>query len=84
MAFSKLSVRKPVAIEELDVRIRHRIDAGVTHQSALYYITIRYDDGSKSKLSGDLVPHVTSAQITALRSFMESLRKQAETQLLPE
>jgi hypothetical protein len=52
-------------------------------QSAKYAFTLVDQNGDVMKsFSGDLVPHITSPQRQALMDFMDSLRAQAEAQVL--
>ena len=86
MAFNPALTRVPVRIRALYVALRDFADIGEVeaHQEAKYTVLIEYNDGSVEAVSGDLVPHITAAQIEALQGFLAGLRVQAEQQILPQ
>jgi hypothetical protein len=49
-----------------------------------YAVKVQRSDGSEVVRSGNLLPHLTTAQRNGLLSFMADLRAQAEAQILPE
>jgi len=85
MAFDKAESRMPVAIRDLSVVLVDYAAAGdqETHQQARYEVQVEYDTGEIKVMQGDLVPHITTAQIEALQGFIAGLRVQAEEQILP-
>jgi hypothetical protein len=53
-------------------------------KAALYRITVEDQYGQPmNHYNGDLVPHLTSAQVQGLLDFMDDLRSQAESEILP-
>lgn len=46
-------------------------------------IEVVMSDATVRQRSGNLIPHITVAQRNALNSFLDSLRTQAEDQILP-
>jgi len=48
-----------------------------------YNVKVLRSDGSEVTRSGNLLPHLTTAQRNGLQSFMQALRTQAEEELLP-
>jgi len=53
------------------------------YQSAHFQLVVEFDDDSTSQRRGDLVPHITTAERTALMDFMDTLRARAIAQILP-
>ena len=53
------------------------------YQSAHFDVKIVLSDGTVITRRGDLVPHITPVQRTALMDFMDGLRLQAEQEILP-
>lgn len=91
--FEREQNRVPVAIGRLYIRLDHvpaqyDPDTGdeiePASKSAQYEFTVIYSDGSTKRKAGNLVPHITTAQREALLNFVDSLRAQAEQQVLPE
>lgn len=86
MAFDTYHQPAPAAIGTLVVTLKTRpaIGSDAAIQSAHYQVEVLDADGRRiNQLSGNLVPHLTQAQITALLGFMADLRVQAEEQILP-
>jgi hypothetical protein len=52
-------------------------------QSVHYQVEVIRSDGSKASRRGDLFPHITPAQRSALSAFLDGLRTQAEGEFLP-
>jgi len=99
MAFTPAQVRTPVSIGVMHIRLTDEpaIDRIVTgpdgeedhivqpaSQSAQFSLRVVYSDNTEETIAGNLVPHITTEQITALQSFLTGLRAQAEEQILPE
>lgn len=85
MPLPQAVTRIPEAIEDISVVLTDYIAAGEepARQSGDYSVQVRYDNGEIKVASGDLVPHLTAGQITALMGFMDSLRVKAEEEILP-
>ena len=85
MAFEQAISRTPVAIRDLSVVLVDYVATGEqpARQAARYEVQVEYDTGEIIVKQGDLVPHITPAQITALQAFIAALRMQAVTQILP-
>jgi len=73
----KLACELPAGVERLEITLRREdVDAnGVTRvdYGAQFDIIIVYDDGAKRSIAGNLVPHLTAAQVTWLKNLMNSL-----------
>jgi len=84
-AFDPAVSRTPVAIRDLSVVLVDYVETGgePAHQAARFEVQVEYDTGEIIVRQGNLVPHITSAQITALISFIAGLRAQAVEQILP-
>ena len=85
MPLPQAATRTPESIEDLSITLTDYIatDEEPAHQTADYSVQVRYDDGEIKVLTGDLVPHLSSAQRTALMGFMDTLRVKAEEEILP-
>lgn len=85
MAFAPEPTRTPESIETVVVILKDSInEIGEPYQSAAFRVRIVMSDGSATVRRGDLVPHITVAQRTALQDFMTSLRQQAVEQIIGE
>lgn len=87
MAFDRQSALEPVGIGNMEVVLRDYPDASVAPwvdpgKSAHFRVEVVMSDGSARVLEGDLAPHLTQAQISALMSFMADLRVKAEAEIL--
>lgn len=51
-------------------------------KEARYWVEVVMSDGSAQILQGDLVPHLSGAQISGLIDFMADLRAKAEAEIL--
>lgn len=81
MAFDRENNQIPTSIGLLQITIT---DNPVDQDTATFIVQVLDQDGNPYKaLNGNLVPHLTPAQITALQSFMAALRTQAENQIIP-
>lgn len=83
MAFTEEVSRTPTAIEDISIELFSPNPAGEGVAAASYSVQVRFSDSSIVVRTGDLVPHITTAQINALLGFMASLRTQAIAQFLP-
>jgi len=80
MGFVAPEPQIPTAIADLTVRLHD----GAT-QSAEYWLTVVDQNGVRIEFpgqSGDLVPHLTPDEISALQDFMALLRARAAAQVL--
>lgn len=87
MAFENYQPPTPAAIGTLTVTLKTNPATGINPatQSAAFQIEVLDVEGNLvSRPSGNLVPHLTQVQITALLAFMADLRVQAEAQILPQ
>ena len=82
MAFEQAMVKAPVAISDIVIRLKDRVDP-VPLQEATFMITVVYDDGSETMVRGNLIPHLTAVQKTQIQAFMAEMRTKAETEVLP-
>ncbi len=84
MAFDKAITAVPTAIEDISITLTDYIATDEpARQTAEYSVQVHYDDDEIKVLTGDLVPHLTPAQITALMGFMDDLRVKAGAEILP-
>ena len=85
MPLPQAITRIPETIEDISVTLTDYIDAvdEPARQTATYEVQVKYDNGDIKVASGNLVPHLTAGQITALMGFMDSLRIKAEEEILP-
>ena len=51
-------------------------------QGAIFELDVLYNDAEHRPLRGNLVPHLTKAQIQTLQTLIADLRAQAESQIL--
>jgi len=84
MALPAAKSRIPVAIGDLAVVLTDYVDTveDPAHKSGGYEVQVIYDNGDITVLSGDLLPHITPAQVAALVAFMDGLRVQAVNEIL--
>lgn len=86
MAFDPEPSRVPAAIGGIVVTLK---DVPATAENPLiraayFQVDVLGADGKRmTQLTGNLVPHLTQAQVNGLLSFMADLRTQAEAQILP-
>jgi len=83
MAFDVETAVVATGIGKVTVFLADGEDDEVPYQSANFRVEIWRSDGTKGSRAGDLVPHITPAQRTALLGFMDDLRTQAEGEFLP-
>lgn len=88
MAFTPESTRTPDAIGNIIITLKDAVevtgdDPQPAYQSAHFELIVEFDDDSTKHRSGDLVPHITPAERTALTDFMTTLRARAAAQILP-
>ena len=82
--FDQEPTRTPTEIGIIVVYLKDAVarDGEPAYQSAHFDVKIVLSDGTEITRHGDLVPHITPAQRTALMDFMAGLRAQAEEQIL--
>lgn len=83
MAFSSAVTLVPSAIGEIEITLISPDPAGDESPRATFRVEVRYSDGSTRIVAGDLVPHLTPAQITGQLNFLDAMRAQAISQILP-
>jgi hypothetical protein len=81
--FTPEPIRTPEAIEDISVNLFSPNPAGSESAGATYSVQVRISDGSVVVRTGDLVPHITQGEISALLGFMASLRVKAVAEFLP-
>ena len=82
MAFTQEESIVPAAVGDISVIVTD-FD-GTASDSIRFEVQVLQSDGSIFKvINGDLLPHLTSQQISGLVSFMASLRTKAVDELLP-
>ena len=83
MAFERQAARTPTAIGRVEIHLLSPDPTGNEQPGAEYAVTVRYDNGEHHTLRGNLVPHLTAGQISALMGFMDTLRAKAIAEILP-
>lgn len=83
MAFPAHPIRTPVAIGDLIIELQQPTPNGGGQPRTFYTVQVIYNDGTRQTLTGDLQPHLTTAQINNLLAFMASMRTKAESEILP-
>jgi hypothetical protein len=84
MPLPQAETRTPDTIEDISITLTDYIATDEpAHQSADYSVQVKYDNGDIKVMTGDLVPHLSSGQITALMGFMDDMRTKAEEEILP-
>jgi len=81
MAFEVEPVRTPEGIGSLRVTLLIERDG---YKAARYAVEVAMDDGTFVTRKGDLVPHLTQAEIQSLQAFMDDLGAKAEAEILPQ
>lgn len=84
MAFPQESTAIPESIRNFSVTLRSvkNADDSISKYAEFHIEVIMSDDTVRDRI-GDLIPHITVAQRNGLTSFMDTLRTQAEDQILP-
>lgn len=84
MSFETEPTKTPESIGDIVVTLidGFELESGDPIKSAYFQVEIILSDGTKILRRGNLVPHITAAQRQGLIDFMESLRTQAESQIL--
>ena len=83
--FTPIPTKTPDAIIALMLNIT-KVGTPTEEQeeyTAKFDATIGFSDGSRERKSGDLIPHLTAAQVTGLKAMIDSLYVKAETEFLP-
>ena len=85
MPLPQAETRIPEAIEDISIVLTDYVATldEVAHQTAHYNVQVKYSDGSIKVMLGNLVPHLTQAQIDGLMGFMDELRTKAESEIIP-
>lgn len=83
MAFNQEPARTPSAIADIEVCLYSPDPTGAGAAGATYSIQVRYSDDSIRVIKGDLVPHLTPQQGSALLAFMDAIRVKANAEILP-
>lgn len=87
MAFDPIETRIPTAIPRLMVLMYQHDDilANGGTQAIEYDVIVTDQNGDVIKFNksrGDLAPHLTTQQLTALRDFMDSMMQKAQNEFL--
>jgi hypothetical protein len=83
MAFSQESNRTPTSIGTIHVTLQDP-DGVAGNRGARYVLEVEDQDGDVMRtLNGDLVPHLSSAQINAIQDFLDDIRAKAVNEVLP-
>ena len=79
MAFEPDVIATPQTIADISIQLTDMADGKKT---AAYSVQVAMSDGTIKVRTGDLLPHITTAQRNALQNSMASLRTQATTEML--
>jgi len=78
MAFDPAAPKVPTSIGDISVVLTDYIDEE-TPSTATYEVQVKDADGGMFALEqGDLVPHLSSAQVTGLLALMAEIRTKAQ------
>lgn len=89
MAFAQQPIAAPASIGDITITLYDpgegsTATGGVPNvQGVAYSVRVVYSDGSQRALSGNLVPHLSQAQINGLLSFVAAMRVKANDEILP-
>jgi len=83
MAFPKEAVRIPIAVSDISIQLYSPDPTGNESPHAEYSVQVRHSDNSLRVVAGDLVPHLSQAQINGLLSFLADMRVKANNEILP-
>ena len=72
-------------IGSIMIQLHRTVDPKAFKQQSVQYIVEVTDENHKTlaNKSGDLIPQLTSGQITQLQAFMDAMWTKAETEILP-
>ena len=79
------SVTRNPHIKDIKIVLFRTIDPKVTNQQSIKF-TVTIDDQDDTPMAyrnGNLIPHLTPTQITALEDFMDAMWTKAEDEILP-
>ena len=83
MAFPRETPRTPVSIRDISIELSDLVRSGDGHEcEARYAVQVAMSDGSMVVRHGDLLPHITTAQRNSLLAFIQSMRTQANAQII--
>ena len=83
MAFTRQANNVPTSIGRIVIRLVDG-DGTTGNQRTLFKVQVLNASGDEFEtLTGNLVPHLTGAQITAIQDFLDDIRTQAENEILP-
>jgi len=81
--WNKEAVRTPTTIGSMEIVLKDK-DGQAANHSAQYNIDVYDQNGNFMKrMEGNLRPHLTSAQLTTIVSFLAAMRTKAEEEILP-
>ena len=85
MPLPRQVTKTPDSIEDISIELYQLDDGdGTFTPGARYSVQVRYSDGDLDVITGDLVPHLTPAQINTLLTFIADMRTKAEAEVLPQ
>lgn len=83
MPFDRQQADTPTSIGEIRITIADP-DGVISHMGAGFFVRVLNQNGNSFKeLTGDLVPHLTPAQVNGLVQLMQDLRALAVSEILP-
>lgn len=82
MAFTREPSRAPTAIADVSMQLYDPDPTGSEVASASFSVQVAMSDGSVMVRTGDLAPHITTAQRNSLLAFMAALRTKAIAEIL--
>lgn len=85
MAFEPTSPKTPDDIGAIDIRLTIRPDGqgGVLYDADFHLDVVAVDATIVDEKAGDLTPHLTSQQVTQIKTFLDNMRAKAIAEVLP-
>jgi len=83
VAFDRLSARTPTSIPIVSIILTDTADGENVSQGGKYDLLVQFSDGTRERRSGNLVPHLTSQQVSTIQSFLAAIRTKAKQEMLP-
>lgn len=81
--WNQLTAKTPTSIGEIGITL-YDVDGQAANHLAKYTVKILDQNGDVLKqISGNLKPHLTTAQTTAIVSFLSDMRAKAVSEILP-
>lgn len=83
MAFNEEATRIPQAIGRIEILLISPDPLSGQQDEAQYEVQVKYNNGETKNIYGNLVPHLSPAQISSAQSFLAAMRTKAVAEILP-